>query len=84
MDSGNIYFVIYTNNKQSVTVIDLASCVAYERSDWNNVNDYTFYSHTEAIEYARSLAERYGLEYERFESRYNNELDENPEEDYIY
>lgn len=71
------YFVIHpSGDRSAVKVIDLASCVSNERSEWLAVNDQDFSERDEAIEYARGLAQKYGLRYVPFESRYNKDLNE--------
>jgi len=76
-ESETFYFVIHPKGDRSVvTVIDLAICMRYERSDWMAVNDEDFYGRDEAIEHARALAEKYKLRYEPFESRYDSQLNE--------
>ena len=85
-NNDTFYFLAYpSGEKDKITVIDLAYCVDYERSDWCNVNDMTFYSHTEAINYARNLAKKHGLKYVLFESRYDHSLNEDDiKNDYLY
>lgn len=76
------YFLCYPRgDRTKITVVDLANCVAYERDEWLNVNDLTFQSQTEAIEYAKDLANKHGLEYMPFESRYDSSFNESS---YIY
>ena len=85
MDDSTFYFVIYTNNRQNVTVIDLSYSASYERDDWD-CYDENIYELDEAIGYARSIAKRLSLKYDVFESRYDSTLDEKedePEYDYI-
>lgn len=74
--NDTFYFIAYVNNRKAVTVIDLAYVVDYERRDWDIVNEETFEDRDEAIFYARRLAEKYGLEYQLFESRYDESLNE--------
>lgn len=75
--ADTFYFVIHPRGDRSVVqVIDLANAVSYERSDWLAVNDQDFYDRDEAIQHARALAQKFGLSYEPFESRYNKELNE--------
>lgn len=79
MTTENFYFIAYPKgDRSSITVIDLAHSVDYEREDWATVNDLNFSTPDEAITYARGLAEKYGLRYELFESRYNQDLNEEP------
>jgi len=73
---GNIYFVIYTQNKTALTVVDLSPSARHERSEFPTVNDQDFYDRDEATDHARSLSEKYSLEYAPFESRYDNRLNE--------
>lgn len=71
------YFVIYKDSaRESITVIDLAHCVAYERTEFPVVNDETFSTPEEAITHAKALAEKYGLGYIPFESRYDSAISE--------
>lgn len=70
------YFIAYVQNRQALTVIDLAYVVDYERRDWDIVNDEIFKDRDEAIFYARRLAQNYGLGYRLFESRYDESLNE--------
>jgi hypothetical protein len=71
------YFVIHpAGDRSAVKVIDLSNSVSYERSEWLAVNDRDFTDRDEAIEHARGLAKKYGLNYVPFESRYNSELNE--------
>lgn len=76
MSNNTFYFVIYANDKTTVKVVDLASCVDYERSEFPAVNNENIYDRDEAIQYARSLADEHGLKYELFESRYDKDLNE--------
>lgn len=65
------YFLAYTNNREAVTVIDLSNMTSYEREDWDTVNDVNMSDRDEAIAYGRDFADRHGLHYELFESRYD-------------
>ena len=66
-----IYFLCYPQgDKTKVTVIDLSVHVSYERDEWVNVNDLTFYSSEEAIAYGKDLCKRHNLTYVPFETRY--------------
>lgn len=79
MTTENFYFIAWPKgDRSSITVIDLAHSVDYEREDWATVNDLNFSTPDEAITYARGLAEKFGLRYELFESRYNQDLNEEP------
>lgn len=70
------YFIAFVNNRQALTVIDLAYVVDYERNDWDVASAETFQERDTAIQYARKLAEKYGLEYQLFDSRYDESLNE--------
>lgn len=74
--SDTFYFIAFVDKGETITVIDLGHSVSYERDEWSVVNDEDFSDHLEAIAYARALAEKHGLKYRRFESRYNSELNE--------
>ena len=75
--SDTFYFVIFTDaSEQTLSVIDLAYCVDYERWDWNCVDGEDFNDLSEAIIHAKSLASKYGRKYRRFESRYDSNLNE--------
>lgn len=74
--SDTFYFVAFVDKGETLTVIDLAHSVDYERDDWAVVNDENFSDHLEAIEYARALATQHGLKYRRFDSRYDSSLNE--------
>lgn len=78
MEESNetFYFVAFVRNRQALTVIDLAYTVDYERNDWDAVNDENFHDPDTAIRYARKLADKYGLEYQLFDSRYDSSLSE--------
>ena len=75
-DSGNIYFVVYLENKTVITVIDLSPSARHERDQWETVNDEDFYDRNNAVDYARKLAEKYNLGYKPFDSRYDKSLNE--------
>jgi hypothetical protein len=76
------YFLCYPKgDKTKIQVIDLSYACSYERDEWSNVNDMTFYTADEAISYARELASRHNKEYVSFDSRYDESTSEN---DYIY
>ena len=84
-DFDGFYFLCFpSGDKKRVTVIDLMNCVSYERDEWSNVNDNTYYSAEEAIEAGRDIAERFGLEYEPFDSRYGNNSEEANKDGYLY
>lgn len=74
--SETFYFVAYVDKGETLTVIDLAHCVDYERDEWSVVNDENFHDHLEAIAYARALAAQEGLKYRPFDSRYDSSLNE--------
>ena len=78
MEHGEtFYFIAYCDaDRKAITVIDLAHCVDYERSDWRVVNAQNFSTSGEAIRYAKVLARKYALRYAPFESRYDKELNE--------
>ena len=74
---SQFYFVCYNNMKRtSVTVVDLDYCVDYERSEFDYVNAENFDNHLDAISYAKQIAEKYNLDYELFDSRYDESLNE--------
>ncbi len=74
---GTFYFVIHPRGDRSeVQVIDLASCARTERIEWLAVNDQDFYERDLAIAHARGLAQKFGLRYVPFESRYDTERNE--------
>lgn len=76
-DSDTFYFLAFPKGDASkITVIDLAYSVSYERGDWANVNDETYYDHKTAIEEAKAMVRALGIEYVPFESRYNSSLNE--------
>lgn len=70
------YFVILCGNSDTITVIDLARCVDYERSDWNCIDNIDFKVRDAAIVYAREVAKANGLKYKPFESRYDSSTNE--------
>ena len=74
--SDTFYFVAFVDKGEALTVIDLGHSVSYERDEWSVANDENFHGHLEAIAYARALAEKHGLKYRRFESRYDKSLNE--------
>lgn len=74
--SDTFYFVAYVEKRETLTVIDLAYSVDYERDDWDVVNDENFTDPLEAIAYARALAKQHGLKYRLFDSRYHSSLSE--------
>ncbi|MEF1338960.1 hypothetical protein REH81_19630 [Vibrio rotiferianus] len=77
MDNETFYFLAYPGgDHKKITVIDLGFSVEYQRNDWANVNDETYYDHEKAITDARKLADKFGLEYVPFDSRYNSDLSE--------
>lgn len=77
---ANFYFIVYSGGDESVlTVIDLSNVASYERDQFSPVNEDNYYELAEAINDAKALAKKYSLRYERFESRYNSELNEKPE-----
>lgn len=76
LNINEFYFLIYTNNKQSIKVIDLSWSNAYEMDEWNlveTIND-KYIELDEAISIAKNIANNTGKEYLNFESRYHNEL----------
>lgn len=74
--SDTFYFVVMVDKGQALTVIDLAYCVDYERDDWSSVDNENFTDPSSAINHARRLANRNGLAYRPFESRYDSYLNE--------
>lgn len=75
-DNDVFYFVAFVNKRKALTVIDLAYAVDYEKNDWDVASKETFEDPEKACRYARALAEKYGLEYRLFDSRYNEDLSE--------
>jgi hypothetical protein len=75
------YFLCHPRrNRNELIVIDLAYSCDYELHDWTNVNDMTFTERDDAIKFARKFAKENNLEYFRFISRYNSELNEKENE----
>lgn len=74
--SDTFYFVVMVDKGQAITVIDLAYCVDYEQDDWACVDNQNFTDPSLAINHARRLANRNGLDYKPFESRYDSCLNE--------
>ena len=71
------YFLAHPcGDKSKVTAIDLASCVSYERNEWDCIDDTDFKSHRSAIKHARIFANYHGLQYIPFDSRYDESLNE--------
>lgn len=71
------YFVILCgDDSDTLTVIDLAKCVDYERSDWNCIDTVNFKTRDAAIVYAREIAKANNMKYRPFESRYDSSLNE--------
>jgi uncharacterized Zn finger protein len=76
-EEDTFYFIVFTDKgRKTITVIDLAHVVAYERDDWINVNDITMYNSREAVLYAREKASNEDFYYEKFDSRYHSFLNE--------
>lgn len=75
-NNETFYFIAYVQKRQALTVIDLAYSVDYEKDDWDVACNETFQEPEAAINYARKLATKYGLEYKPFDSRYNESLSE--------
>lgn len=64
--NGIFYFLCYPRgDRTTITVIDLSYTCSYERDEWSNVNDMTFYTPEVAIEYAKDLAHRHNLKYKQ-------------------
>jgi len=77
MNNKTFYFVAHPRgDKTTLTVIDVARALSYERNEFDAVNDIDFDDHNEAIDYARVLASVHDLKYEMFDSRYNEDLNE--------
>jgi len=77
MATGTFYFVMHPGGDRSaVQVVDLSHNCSYERSEWLAVDDINFNDRDKAIVYARGLAQKYGLRYELFDSRYDERLNE--------
>ena len=75
--NDTFYFVVFTADEEdTLTVIDLAKCVSYERDDWNCIDNLNFQERDEAIEYARVVAQANNMKYRPFTSRYSSELNE--------
>ena len=70
------YFIAFVDERQALTVIDLAYVVDYEKNDWDVASDEIFQKPDAAIEHARKLAKKYELRYELFDSRYDESLNE--------
>ena len=75
-DNDTFYFIAYVENRKALTVIDLAYVVDYEKDDWDVASEATFTDPDTAIQYARKLSAKYGLEYRLFDSRYDESLNE--------
>lgn len=76
LNINEFYFLIYTNNKQSITVIDLSWSASYEMEEWNLVEtiDDKYLDLEEAISIAKNICNNRDIDYEEFDSRYHNEL----------
>ena len=61
----------------TISVIDLAYAVDYERDDWITVDDKNFVCAEHAIRWGRWKASVEGVPYEDFISRYDHRLNEN-------
>lgn len=67
------YFLAFPQGDMSkITVIDIMDIMSYERSEFANVNENTYYKLKDAIEAGRDIARRHNLTYIPFESRYYN------------
>jgi hypothetical protein len=74
---GLFYILVHPRgDKSQIEVVDLASAVSWEASDYRRVTPHDYGIREEAILEARRLAQRYGLKYNLFESRYNPEDNE--------
>lgn len=75
-NNETFYFIAYVQNRQALTVIDLAYTVDYEKDEWDVACNETFQEPQAAITYAQKLALKYGLQYKPFDSRYDESLSE--------
>lgn len=67
------YFLCYPKgDKTKITVIDMSENDRDEKTDFSLVNRLEWDNWNDAALYGISLAHKYNLEYEPFESRYNN------------
>jgi hypothetical protein len=72
-----IYFICYPDGDRSkLTVVDLHPAVAYERDEIDTLNSRNYDSALEAMDECRDIADRFGLAYVLFKSRYDSSLDE--------
>lgn len=74
--SDTFYFLAYCDERASVTVIEMAHSVDYQRNDYDFVNDRNHDNRNEAVIYGRDFADRHNLKYKLFESRYDSSLNE--------
>lgn len=65
------FFLAFLYDKTAITVIDISEQGLHEKYDYDLVNDIKFESLVDAIGYARKLCKQEGLQYQRFESRYD-------------
>jgi len=78
MTVETFYFLVRNSAlDRTISVIDLAYAVDYEREDWITVDDKNFVCADHAIRYGRWKAAVEGVPYQDFISRYNSRLDEN-------
>lgn len=68
-------------NKDEITVVDLAYQMSYKKHEWDCVNDKELHDAEDACKYARALAEKYGLKYIPFDSRYGDDYEDDVDGD---
>jgi hypothetical protein len=74
---GLFYILIYPRgDKSQIEVVDLAFAVSWEAREYCRATPHDYGDRKEAILEARRVAQRYGLKYNLFESRYNREDNE--------
>ncbi|OEE38298.1 hypothetical protein A1QO_02655 [Vibrio genomosp. F10 str. ZF-129] len=74
------YFISFLGGDRSkITVIDLHNGTSHQREQFSPVNDRDYRDLNEALVDAKSLAEKYNLEYVLFDSRYEKRLSERKE-----
>lgn len=71
------YFLCFPQGDRGrVAIIDIQSNLYYEREDWDTVNDEWYDTLIDAVSAADKIAEKLGIVRERFESRYDENLNE--------
>lgn len=77
MESDTFYFLCHPcGDRTKITVVDLGHNVSYQKNDWDVVNSNEFDNAKDAIMYGKRLAIKYRLEYQPFESRYGEEVED--------